>query len=138
MGDYVKVIRNATQAIAVNTMTDVAFDTESVDAAGYFTLGAPTRITVPTGKAGEFIFSASVFMDGTAPQERALLQLTVYNSLNVAQAGYRYPHGYQDNLGDTTEQMPLNDGDYVILQVYQSWNSGTRNLTATLEMFRLN
>jgi len=136
--DYLKIRRVANQGIARNAVSYISWDTEDSDAGGYFAPGAPTKVlTVPASKAGKFVLSSLASLDGGAPEERALIQYSVYNSSDVLLREIRRPHGHQDNLGSITAEMTLNVGDYVMYMVYQSWNNGTRNFVGTLEMFRI-
>lgn len=136
--DYMKLRRVANQACPRVTITEISWDTEDVDDSGYFTSGAATKLlTVPTGKAGKFILCALAGLDGNAPEEEACIVYNIYNSSNTLLNGIRRPHGHQDNLGTSTAELTLADGDYVKFVVYHSWNSGTRQFTGGVEMLRL-
>lgn len=137
MGDYVKIRRAATQSIPYTTTTAVSWDTEDSDTAGYWASGSPTRITVPTGKGGKFAFSFRYAYD-VGFNQRGFTEAVAYTSGNVAYKAYRRLNGYGLGSGGHTLVTHLDDGDYVVFNLWHAISGGVAHpATATLEAVRL-
>ena len=64
---------NATQSIANGTNTALTWDTESFDVGGYHSTASNTsRITIPSGKDGKYLFTGATFYAGNATGVRVL------------------------------------------------------------------
>jgi len=134
--DYLSIARVANQQINATTWTDITWDTEVSDTAGYFTLAAPTKLlTVPASKAGKFLITTRAIMSGST--NRCLLQYTLFNSSNTQLREVRMPLGYQDNYGTNTAEFTLAVGDYIIFNVWIQYGDGNRGFVANVEMFRI-
>jgi hypothetical protein len=132
--DRVKVRRVAALGIgAWASAPNVAFDTEDSDTANYFTLSAPTRITIPTGKAGKFIFSFTWSIPGAWGSENLGYAQTWINNVGT---NYYRTLGLKEDASCLTTGLTLNDGDYVEFLILQTVG-GTQNTTARLEVLRV-
>lgn len=61
--NYTELTRNADQTAPTATATYVSFDTEVSNAWGVFSSGSPTRITIPTGQGGVWLFNIHFFLN---------------------------------------------------------------------------
>lgn len=66
-----KVTRDAAQTISNDTITAISFDTEAEDTDGFWVVGTPARITIPSGLGGEYLVTcvASFTGNGTGRRE---------------------------------------------------------------------
>lgn len=70
MVDYVRVRRDATQSFTTATAAMISWDTEETDNGGWWTVGTPTRLTVP--RAGIALVVANVDWDANTTERRRL------------------------------------------------------------------
>lgn len=123
---YAVVTRATNQTIADATVTAVSFSTEDVDVGGFWTAGAPTRMTIPS--TGVYTITASVgWGSGTAVEEQS-----VYLRLNGSTllAGNGGPGFDFDTPEAVTVTLPLTAADYVEVTVIHN-STGTRALDVT-------
>lgn len=112
---------NATQSISNNTYTTITFNSEFFDTDSYHSTSTNTgRITIPSGKAGKYLFTYYVTFDtnGTGSRRATLLKngtdyITFFGT--GAFSSFR-------TVASQAVICNLAVGDYVELQVYQ--NSG--------------
>jgi len=135
VSDQVILNWTGSQSVGPDAGYVVPWNAETLDASDYWSSGAPTRITVPTGKNGyhyiTFVITATA---GTG--YRCFAYLQVYNSSNVAQKHYRGPMGRDDALMSVSAFTKLSDGDYITCAIYFASNARTINF-AQLEVVRL-
>jgi uncharacterized protein DUF2793/endosialidase-like protein len=117
------VQRVATQSIAPNVNTAVIWDTETRDENGYWTSGAPTRLTVPA--TGWHAITAFIQWDTTTGVTR-IVNVRVNGTAYIAVVS-------EGNAGvDQRQSVAVNwyltAGDYVEIVVFQS-TAGARTLT---------
>jgi hypothetical protein len=133
--DYMLISRAATYAETAGVLFAVSFDTETSDASGYFNPAAPTRVTVPTGKAGWHFWTWYWAQPVGSGDRRSMTQFIVYNSSDVQQRYYIGPMGKDLGGNEFSILTKLNDGDYFTTNVFPD---STTNLTAArLELMRL-
>ena len=64
---------NATQSISNNTSTLITWDSENFDTSSFHDTSSNTsRITIPAGKAGKYLFTSYGFFDGNATGNRRI------------------------------------------------------------------
>ena len=67
--------KSAAQSIASGTETIVTYDTEVFDTDGFHSTVTNTgRITIPTGKAGKYLFTAQLMIDSSTFQTQGVLR----------------------------------------------------------------
>lgn len=118
---FVQVSSGGTSLTTSDTMS---FGTEVVDAAGFFTSGAPTHLTVPSGYDGTYLFSGMF---------RCTTNATTY-TINVRKNGSVVTGGnmqYEATTSTLTERnfptclIPLVAGDYVDILIASSGTAST-------------
>lgn len=134
------VKRDANQAVLTSTNSPISFDGILLDSGGFFSPGAPTRITFP--EAGVYAVSGTVVFEPNALGNR-IGNVQVYKSSGVAQTDQA---GLESSLANTvanssTKQASdiflVDAGDYIQLEAYQT-SGATRQVTyARLSVFRV-
>ena len=79
------VYKNTSQSIATATAVTATWQVEAFDVDGYWTSGAATRMTIPTGKSGKFVISGRLTYTANATGMRGI-------SLNKNGSGYGGPN----------------------------------------------
>jgi hypothetical protein len=109
---------------STTTSAAMSFSTEVIDAAGFFTSGAPTRITVPSGYDGTYLFSGMF---------RCTTNATTY-TINVRKNGSVVVGGnmqYEATTSTLVERnfptcmIPLAAGDYIDILIASSGTAST-------------
>ena len=123
-----RVRSNATQAIATNTLTPLAFNTVDLNTGSVFDVAQPTRLTAPV--AGTYVITASISWANSALGIRELhirLNGGPTNLAVVSDAPTALNTAPEQNVATTCH---LSAGDYVQAVVWQtsggpldSWNS---------------
>lgn len=112
------------QSLTNNTWTVITWDTENFDTDGYHSTTTNTsRITIPSGKAGKYLFTGSVYFDPSSTA--GMRELALYkNGTNTGKffivtaygTGTWYPNPQVNFVADAAV------GDY--FQLYARQNSG--------------
>lgn len=136
VSDEVILNWSGSQSVGPDAAYVVSWTTETLDASNYWVSGAPTRITVPTGKAGYHFFTFEWTTSATTGY-RAMADLNVFNSSNVFQRKARGPVGRDENVSEVSMLTKLSDGDYVTCSMYYASNARTLTL-AKLAVVRFN
>ena len=115
-----KLVQSAGQTITTSTITALSFDTERYDSGGYHAAGNPTRITIPTGMGGEYLFVGKVNWATNATGLRFIWMIkngdtTERRGVISAGAAAGDTHG----IG-TVLPITLAAGDYMECYVFQS------------------
>lgn len=107
------------QAIANATATAVAFNSESYDTGAMHDTGLNTsRITIPTGGSGTYLFDGQVVFDNNNTGRR---ELYLYkNGVEVARTQLFNPDATLDSYVRINFQDTASAGDYYELFVYQN------------------
>ncbi len=131
---FVKVGSN--QSVSDDTYTTVAFDTEVYDTDSAFNTST-YKFTVPSGKAGKYIFHAHTTYSnpGFAVGERNQIYFKVNDSfVDFAGDNAASTHASADPSKSFTTQQNLSDGDIVHVQVLQQ-SGGTLTLQSAWARF---
>jgi hypothetical protein len=122
--------KSATQSVNNDTITTVTFDSEFFDTDAYHSTSTNTsRITVPTGKAGKFLFIGNAQWAANS---------TGVRNMNILKNGVRITEFADDavNAGVSstsfTFMVDAADGDYFEYTCYQN-SGGTRTLNASTQ-----
>jgi len=108
------------QTITNNTYTALTWDTEDFDTDGFHSTSSNTsRITIPSGKGGYYLFTGQVGWDDNTTGVRILKLYK--NGTEVPRTGYLEPNAQYPTMSMTTI-LSLVATDYVEMYVYQ--NSG--------------
>ena len=118
----VRVHHNADVSISDNTQTVMPFNGESWDSDGFHSTSSNnSRLTVPTGLAGKYIFHATVFWDGVASpagyRSIAIAKNTAgtFDASKIVERKYQPPMTVA-NVGVTQEidgMVDLAEGDHL-------------------------
>lgn len=124
----VSLRRTTTQSIPNNTQTAVSFDTEGWDTDAFHSTGTnPTRITVPTGKAGKYLVTGWAHFAANTTGKRGI-QFLVNGTAASAQNGVYPTQGVGDEASlELTAVLDLAVGDYIEMAVFQN-SGGALNL----------
>lgn len=110
--------RAATQTLTDNTLTTVSFDTEDEDTDGFWAIGSPTVVTVPTGKGGTYSITAGVDNSGALSSAAAgFLQIVITTSLTGVLGIVRQPIPALNDIAAVSVNTRLAAGDSFIFQV---------------------
>lgn len=120
--------KSATQSVNNDTITTVTFDSEFFDTDAYHSTSSNTsRITIPTGKAGKFLFIAVIQWAANA---------TGVRNMNILKNGVRITEFADDAVSagvsttSFTFMLDAADADYFEYTCYQN-SGGTRTINAT-------
>jgi hypothetical protein len=117
-----KVTRSTTQSMANDTWTIISFDTEEFDTDNYYSSGAPTKFTIPSGKGGKYLITAVGYFNNASTSGSRLVKFT--------KNGNEYGPGYGTWMPAATTRthallntvVALVATDYIEFNMYQ--NSG--------------
>lgn len=116
------VYRTSTLNVSNNTNTAVPFDSESFDTDGFHSTSSNTsRITIPSGKAGKYLFNCTTNFEGAPNGHR---QGNLYKNGSIVKALAQFATittGSPTASGSTIVDAAV--GDYFELVVFQ--NNGT-------------
>jgi hypothetical protein len=117
-----RLYRSSSLLVSNNTLTAVPFDSESSDTHGFHSTSSNTsRITIPTGKAGYYLFMGTTNFEGATTGHR---EGNLYKNGSLVQIFAKFPGlstGSPTASGSTI--LYAAEGDYFELYVYQ--NNGT-------------
>lgn len=113
----VRVSRATTQSITGGAQTAISFGTVVRDDGGFFSVGTPTRVTVPAGGAGTYLFLGNMKWDAGGTNDSRGGRITRFlfggsgtalvDSIEFSTTGHTDPAMFAAWLG------ALSDGDYV-------------------------
>jgi len=113
------------QSLSNNTYTVITWDSEDFDTDGYHSTSSNTsRITIPTGKGGKYLFNGGIYFDNA--------QSTGFRELALYKNGTKFRAFFAATPGGGTTAYPNPQvnivvtavaGDY--FQLYARQNSGT-------------
>ncbi len=113
---------NSTQSIASGTDTVITFDSEDFDTDGFHSTSSNTgRITIPSGKAGKYLFVAQGFFNNQTGNKEGRLYK---NGTQITTAGVS---GTQTGVASVYLDyiISLSVGDYVEFRVVQNTGGST-------------
>jgi len=113
----------AAQTLTNGTSTSITFDAENFDTDGFHSTSSNTeRLTIPTGKAGYYLFYASVMYNGNSAGQRTITLLK--NNAGITGAAQNRTSPVNGGYATTTALAVVNlaVADYVSITAYQ--NSG--------------
>jgi hypothetical protein len=109
-------VTDGTLQNATTTPTAISWDTEVFDVGGYWTVGAPTRFTVPVGLAGLYLIRAVARSNNNTGAFRLSLVIQKNGLTDIEPTGYQQKSDNATSFGAQvhTEVLAwLEDGDYV-------------------------
>lgn len=114
--------RSSSQTISNATNTNLTFDTELYDTDAYHSTSTNTdRITIPSGKAGKYLITASAAWPSNATGERSMRLLkngSTSDNNNCVWAGFGSSSG--NTIMVVSRVVDAAVADYFTLRVYQS------------------
>jgi hypothetical protein len=116
-----KVYRTSHLSVVDSTYTMVPFQAVERDSHGFWSAGAPTRLTIPPGHSGWYSVGFGVGISGAGEIQRFLVRPRVNGSGYISGSRFDHQHpgvNYYIQGGTVTPRW-LNAGDYVELEVYQ-------------------
>lgn len=117
------VTQSGDDTIANNVNTKVTWDTEDFDTDGFHsTTTNKDRFTIPSGKAGKYLFEGTVRWDNNASGIR---ELAIWKNGTVIKQNWVIPGADPSHSISWVGSLAV--GDYVSLYVYQN-SGGNRNL----------
>jgi hypothetical protein len=125
-----RVYGSAVQSIATATYALVTWDTESFDSDGFHSTSTNTsRLTIPTGKAGKYLFNLkTVFNSTNNTGDRILYFFKNGSEVNESPFGLSTRMNLQMSL---TSIQDASVGDYFEMYVFQT-SGGSINLDKTV------
>jgi hypothetical protein len=116
------------QSLSNNTYTVITWDSEDFDTDGYHSTSSNTsRITIPSGKGGKYLFNGGIYFDNA--------QATGFRELALYKNGTKFRAFFAATPGGGTTAYPAPQVNIVVeavatdyFQLYARQNSGT-NLT---------
>ena len=114
-----KVYATSTQAVSASTITPITFDSEEFDTDGFHSTGANTsRITIPSGLAGKYLFVVSGVIPNTGSTEIDFYK----NGTTFVRSGGGGTH--PGNRAHATCLANLSVADYIEAIVYTTVGGG--------------
>jgi hypothetical protein len=128
-----QVLLGSAQSIPNDSFTKIQFNTESIDTDSAFDSSTNYRFTVPSGEAGNYLFSYGIqFLAFNAVRCLASLRK---NGTEVQQSELN-DHTSSDNATiNASVMLPLVATDYIELFVYQNSGSSNNIRGSTTEAF---
>lgn len=114
-----ELTHSVAQNIPNSVDTAVTFDTEYFDTGDLHAAGSPTRITVPTGGAGVWLFTFNICFTANATGARGVYLRVNANSADRRVLGYTAGASWDSTLAGS-HVCRLVAGDYMELMAYQS------------------
>jgi hypothetical protein len=128
VGDHGARVKKDTTGQVIGTggtPTALTWQTEDWDTDGYWTSGAPTKFTIPTGMGGKYLVGGGYTFDSaTAFDQIASISVNGTELLST-----RSRQGSASAVNRTSTILNLAAGDYVEMLAYQA--SGSNKTTAT-------
>lgn len=122
------------QSIPDATATAVAFDTVTSDALGFFSIGTPSRLTVPAGEGGTYEATAAVGISAPAPGNDYVIRLLVQGVLRYEK---RIPGTVAGDVALDIPAVPLNlsAGNYVEVTVEHNEGANLDTIASPVQTF---
>lgn len=119
--------KTANQSISHDTITQVTFDSEAFDTDGFHSTTSNTsRITIPTGKGGKYLFTFQTQWDLNGTGDRSIYYYK--NGTNgTAMVRYSIVSGSYYTIQNASIVLDLVAGDYIEMYVLQS-SGGNLNI----------
>jgi hypothetical protein len=120
--DIISLAKTGTQTLTTGTGAAITWNSEVEDTAGYHdNVTNPSRITVPTGKAGVFLISATAtFLSNTTGGRKIWLIKNGVTATTIAEMGFPPRTDGGPSSAPTTFAMRLADADYIEVYAYQT------------------
>lgn len=118
------LFRNASQAIANTTFTDISWDNEESDTDGMWAIGDPTKLYCT--KAGTYNVAADVMVGAAASgiwQARLYKNTTLIDIFDQSTVGFGF-------IRIVANGITLTEGDYLKITLYQN-SGGSLNISAS-------
>ena len=118
---------SSAQSISNNTLTKVDFDTEDFDTDSAYDHTTNQRFTVPSGKAGKYVFYASAILDSASATQLQRCRILFYkNGSTFKMRAFNFNSNdiYYAQL-DISTVVDLSVGDYI--EVYARINDSSGN-----------
>ena len=124
----VSAYMSASQTVSDNAHTKIQYNTEVYDTDSAYDHSSNYRFTVPSGKAGKYLISASCYMLGNNNDE-VMLEVSIYKNGTQVERDERYGN-YSTGQGSGGVQkiiriMDLSASDYIEIYGRLNVNSGT-------------
>jgi hypothetical protein len=128
---------STSQTINDNSNTTVSFDTEDEDTDGFWAIGTPTVITIPTGKSGIYAISFTPdILAVLSAGARGFVDLNITSALTGLLAQYRVAIDALGDRGLNTWVGPLLAGDTFNVSVLADMAAGS-TMTGYLTCYRV-
>lgn len=116
-------LTTANQSITTATVTAISFNAENFDTGAMHDNGSsPSRLTIPVGGAGVYMFYGQVTFDNNVTGRR---EIYIYKSGSlVAKAKYFTPDATEDTVLNISYIDNASVADYYEIQVYQNSGAG--------------
>jgi hypothetical protein len=124
----VSAYMSASQTVSDNAHTKIQYNTEVYDTDSAYDHSSNYRFTVPSGKAGKYLISASCYMNGNNNDE-VMLEVSIYKNGTQVERDERYGN-YSTGQGSGGVQkiiriIDLSASDYIEIYGRLNVNSGT-------------
>lgn len=132
-----KFRRAAAQAVINGSVTNLIFDTADEDADGFIATLPSVNIVVPTGLAGRYMITATVFFASGVGASRTFVQIAgPSQSYRASIAGAAGPPAGDEAFGSVSGWLDLVAGDTFHVQVFQN-TAGLVNVTGFVDFWRV-
>ena len=117
------VVRSGTQSgLSADTATKVQWNSEIWDTDSAFDSTTNYRFTVPSGKAGKYSFTASIYTGNLQADNRYAINYFYKNGSETYGTAYWYTSGSNNAFPRSTVVLNLSAGDYI--EVYSRQQAG--------------
>jgi hypothetical protein len=118
---------SSAQSISNNTLTKIDFDTEEFDSDGAYDHSTNQRFTVPSGKAGKYVFYTSAILDAASHTQLQRCRIAIYKNgsmVKMRAVNFNSNDIYYMQL-DISATLDLSAGDYI--EAYARINDDSGN-----------
>jgi len=118
---------SSAQTISNNTLTKIDFDTEEFDSDGAYDHSTNQRFTVPSGKAGKYVFYTSAILDAASHTQLQRCRIAIYKNgsmIKMRAVNFNSNDIYYMQL-DISAALDLSVGDYI--EAYARINDDSGN-----------
>ena len=128
------VVRSGTQSgLSADTATKVQWNSEVWDTDSAFDSTTNYRFTVPSGKAGKYSFTASIYTGNLQADNRYAINYFYKNGSETYGTAYWYTSGSNNAFPRSSVILDLSDGDYI--EVYSRQQAGELTVQASTMTF---
>jgi len=128
------VVRSGTQSgLSADTATKVQWNSEVWDTDSAFDSTTNYRFTVPSGKAGKYSFTASIYTGNLQADNRYAINYFYKNGSETYGTAYWYTSGSNNAFPRSNVILDLSDGDYI--EVYSRQQAGELTVQASTMTF---